>query len=108
MNDLLNTYRNGGLFNAWQELTNNIIASDIKYQNSYLSTNRAGELAAAQLAYEAGAEIEALEAKVNHGITDAEADLYDWLFVYDNNNIKSELIDMSGTRTLIADMLAEV
>lgn len=90
----LEAYREGRLATLWQEHTQAILA-----HNQKLSPNRAGELAAARIASEAGKEYEQLEESMS---TQAEFDLYEWLVA--NYEIKRELIDLSGTRTLLVDM----
>jgi len=93
----LESYKAGNIAVLWTSETNTLIASDTK-----LSPMKAGCIAAAKIASHAGNEYEALENALRGNITNEEAELYDWLV--DNYEIKRELIDLSGTRSLIADM----
>lgn len=104
----LESYKAGNTAAEWEEEKRDLIASD-----SSLSPIRAGELAAAKLALQAGKEYVRLEEKIKHidfrcllsGDDESAVELYDWL-AFNDYNIKRELIELSGTRTLLADMEA--
>jgi len=95
----LTTYKNGQIQTLWQERTQAMIAQAPKF-----SPLRCGEIIAAKIARQAGTEYASLETKVSPFCMSAEeVALYDWL-ANDNYNIKAELQDLSGSRTLLADM----
>lgn len=96
---ILTAYKSGQIAQIWQQKTQTLID-----QCPQWSPLRCGELVAAELAKQAGNEYAVLESKVNpFCMSDQEVELYDWL-ADDNYNIKEDLINLSGTRTLLADM----
>ncbi len=97
----LETYRDGNLSHLWARELFTLRDADPK-----LSPYRAGELAAAKIATQADREYTQLEEvlKLNADEGTFPAVLYDWLI--NHEDIKRVLIEMSGTRTLLADMEA--
>jgi hypothetical protein len=97
----LETYRDGNLSHLWTRGLFTLRDADPK-----LSSQRAGELAAAKIAAQAGREYTQLEEvlKFNAGEGTYLAVLYDWLI--NHEDIKRVLTAMSRTRTLLVDMEA--
>ncbi len=97
----LETYQNGNLSHLWARELFTLRDADPK-----LSPQRAGELAAAKIAAQADREYTQLEEvlKPNADEGTYPAVLYDWLI--NHEDIKRVLIEMSGIRTLLADMEA--
>jgi len=96
----LNIWVKGGLGELWQREKDTLIASDLK-----LSPNRAGELAAAKLMRDAGAEMKAIEEYVRLNDVPEINDLYDaWQARSDRSTLLSDLVDLSKSRTLLADV----
>ncbi len=94
----LETYRDSNLSHLWARELFTLRDADPK-----LSPYRAGELAAAKIAAQAGREYTHLEEVLKSDADEGTypAVLYDWLV--DHEDIERVLTDMSGTRTLLAD-----
>ena len=102
--EVLEAYKEGTLFQLWQDTTNRLIAEDSK-----LSPLRAGSIAAAKLAASGYKKYVELEEKyrivTELDENDKDLMLYDWLLTNDDQPTWTMLlVDYSGSRTLIADM----
>jgi hypothetical protein len=85
---------------AWREQSASIAAADRK-----LSPIRAGEIAAARIVHAINIRLRTIEDRIGNQqpISAEEEALYDRVFV-DRWNYRAQVIDLSGSRTLLADV----
>lgn len=115
----LEAYRQGSLEMMWQSLKTELIAADHFNSGAELPLNKAsqdrlGEIAAAIIVILAESEIQRLEGDIAHDVEQLQdgaisallperENLYDF-WQSDQYNLKRDLQDLSGTRTMITDI----
>jgi hypothetical protein len=97
---ILQQYRAGKLSALW-----NAEKASMMQAHPELHETTCGDMAAAKIMVLAGREVAALGSFIRQhcGNLDAypeQCELYDWLFMEENYHLRSELIDMSGCRSI--------
>jgi hypothetical protein len=97
---LLQQYRAGELSSLW-----NAEKATMMQSHPQMHETTCGDMAAAKLMVLAGREVAALEAFIRQHRIELDAfpeqcELYDWLFMEERYHLRSELIEMSGCRSI--------